>query len=408
MRIRIILLNVLLLIFLFVLIYLYIYVNYNNITEKFVGEGAIFLQSVNNKNSNLADVSTVTTNANNTTTESIELGEQIPINEEYMGMDPKNAFVNIIDIMCQNRIIKLKGATNGIYFNNGYYWINIPIVGPKLLFLITNDEIQSGGWLLAMRATKESETYNIISYSNLLDWFTDTTTKKSYSNYILSLEINSKIRHNKELGLLKYNNDLVDNFNISSIGNKIYTSNSLYDCKYEIFNNYNIKEIMVIFYKDSIDDSLNKKIAYLKIPNKELDNVSTLNNLFAKAIKSVNVTYFNTFKTNKNMDLLYNFSIDIYNIQGGSTTTSTSKTSSLSTHTAPIESFLCLLGVQGTVEARVENGVNIPRTRYIYGVGVRNLKNTIRSSALLIEIPDIINTADDIKYFPLGFELYIK
>lgn len=407
MRIKIILLNVLLLIFLFVLIYLYIYVNYNNNYENFVGEASVFLSTIDNVNQ-IQDISTSTTNANNTDTEKIDEIDNIPVNEEYIGMNPTYAFDNVADIMCQNRIVKLKKSASGISYGNGYYWINISSVGPKLIYLLTNEEIQNGGWLLAMRATKGSDNYNLVNTRKYLKWTSSSTDKKSKSQHILNININSVTRYNPELGLFRYNEDLKESFNISSIGNNIYTPNKIYDCKFDTFNEYMFKEIMVIFFKEKIDDSFEKKIGYLKIPNKELDNVSTLNNLFKLPDNSSTIS-FNSFKTTKNMELIYNFKMNIFNIQGGTSSTS-QNTGSLSTYSPPITTINCLLGVQGTREARIENGINKPRIRYIYGIGVSNSKdkNIIKSSAVLIEIPDIINSETDISYFPLGFELYIK
>jgi hypothetical protein len=392
MRIKIILLNVLLLIFLFVLIYLYIYVNYNNVTEKFIGEGKLFNSISSISDNNILDVANNTVNANVINTESIEIGEEIPIDETYIGMDPKNAFVNVIDIMCQNKVVKLKGGnTSGIYFPNGYYWINIPLIGSKLLYLITNDEIHSGGWILSMRGTKASPTYNIINYIKMSNWTSKSSTIRALSANILSLELDPNKKYNPELGLLKYNNDLVEIFNISSIGKKIYESNIKYDCKYEVFNNYNIKEIMVIYYKDFIEDSRNKLIGYLKIPYKELDSVSTLSNLFTKSYNENNE--INSFRTDKNMDLIYNFVINVFDTKGSKT---------------PMISFFCLIGIIGTEDAIIDNGVNIPKNRYIYGTGITDVNNNIPYSSVLIKIPDNAKNKDDITYTPLGFELYVK
>ena len=412
MRIKIILLNVLLLIFLFVLIYLYLYINYNKSYENFTAESNVFLSSTNtNYQSN--NIASNTVNANSTDPQQIDILESLPFNEDYMGLSPTNAFTYVNDIMCQNRIDILKKTGKKTY-GNGYYWVNIPTIGAKLLYLITDEAIQSGGWVLAMRVTVGSSTYNLVYRFNYNEWLGTITTKKAKSQYILSLEINPTVRYNNELGINRYNEDLMLNFNTSSIGTKIYTPNKKYDCKFESFNNYMFKEIMVIFFKNEKEDSLNKLIAHIKIPNSQLDNVSTLNKTFKLPEDPTTIT-FNSFRTDKNMDLIYNFKMDVYNIQGGISTSSASSRSSLSTYTPPFCTFNCLLGVQGTIDARVENGVSIPRTRYIYGIGISNSNRAeeIIPSAVLIEIPDIITVDNatkrtNINYFPLGYELYIK
>jgi len=374
MRIKNILLNVLLLIFLFVLIYLYIYINYN-IYEKFTS------------------LTRQTFDSNKSDTDPIYEEGYEPVNETYIGIDSKNAFKSVVDIMCQNRVVALRGSSAGTSFGNGYYWINIPSIGPVLLYVLTDETVYNGGWILTMRGALGTDTFNLINNFKYNTWLSDTTTRTSYSQYITVLEIDPLKRYNNELGLIKYNTDLQSHFQISSVGDKIYDINTIYDAKFESFNKYLVKEILVIFYSKKLQLTNQKMITYYKIPNKDLDNYSTLN----KSLSMTPNLSFLEFRTTNITNLVLNFNITIYDI------------SSSITSKKQITTINCLFGIYGQSTVKDEKGQQTI-VRIIQGVGIRDIgdSNIIVYSALRITIPQSATSRQDFSYEPVGFEIYVK
>jgi len=356
---------------------------------------------------NIADS---TTNNNDIQIDNIDIEVPERIEKSSAGMSSSSAFFSVADILCEKRMAHLKGETAGISYPNGYYWINIRN-GPKLLYLITDESINSGGWLLAMRGVQNSETFNLRNDKKYLYYLKSTVLLQQNSRYLLGLNIKENVNYNPTAGLLQYNNDLSQSFITSSIGSKILTAPnqraiSTYDAKFETFNAYILREIMIIFH-----ERIDRKITtYVKIPGKDLDEFPTLVTGLKKPSESMKS--INTFKTTHNFDLDYNFKMNIHNLTPTTTATTTtnsalSQSSQSSRVSEPVEIISCLLGVHGTFPATG----NIPRLRYIYAVGVENHTNRLNtptSAAVLIEIPDIITPQNPIKYYPLGFEIYVK
>jgi len=374
MRIKNILLNVILLIFLFVLIYLYIYINYN-LYEKF------------------SSLTKSTLDSNKAETETIHQEAYETESDYQIGLDPSNAFKSVVDIMCQNRVVALRGPSAGTSFGNGYYWINVPSVGPVLLYVLTDETVYNGGWILAMRGAIGTDTFNLTNNFKYNTWLADITTRTSYSQYITTLEIDPSKGYNNQLGLIRYNTDLQGKFQISSIGEKIYITNSIYDVKFESFNKYLVKEILVIFYSKKLESTNQKMMAYYKIPNRDLDSYSTLN----KSLSMTPKISLLEFRATNITDLVLNFSITIYDI------------SSNLNSKKQITTINCLFGVYGQGLVRDDKGQETT-VRIIQGVGIRDIGDTniISYSALRITIPQSAKSRQDFSYEPVGFEIYVK
>jgi hypothetical protein len=430
MRINIILFNVVLLILLFVLIYLLININYNKPYEKFTAEASAFLDTAPSFNMNTQNIVNSTYNTTQFATDSIdmELQESIPV--DTLGNGPGAAFDNVGDIMCQNRIVRLKGPSAGISYPNGYYWIQTGN-GPKLTYLITNEEQKfGGGWALAIRAVLGSQTFNVIENINYRDWIDSAPTANSTSARLLGLPLRgTQSGWNASVGLNRFNSDFSEEFNISSVGNKIFNAitpppppgrsifiptetttftatYSEFDCKFPIFRIWLFKEILCIFYYIS-NGAYTTIRTYIKIPNRDLDSVSTLNRTLK--IPNSTMTTINTFRTDLNDDLLYNFKMNIYNINGNPTvSTSTSIGSIASSTITPAATINCLFGCHGTIPADTTTGAS--RLRYLYAVGaaLQNDRNRIKSSAVVVLVPDEITATNPIRYIPCGFEIFVK
>lgn len=432
MRINIILFNVVLLILLFVLIYLFINIKYNKPIEKFTAEASVFLNTPSTDKIDSSSIVSSTYINTQFNTDSIDMELQETIQVDTLGNGPSAAFDSVVDIMCQNRIVKLKGPTAGLSYPNGYYWIQTGN-GPKLTYLITDDSEQfyGGGWLLAMRGVLGTQTFNLDRDINYIDWLYSGPTANSTSARLLSLPIRgTQSGYNPSIGLNRFNNDYSQEFNISSIGNKIFnailppppsrstiinpsdttTFTALYsefDCKFPIFRIYLLKEILCIFYFIKNGSYITIK-TYIKIPNKDLDNVSTLHKTLK--IPNSNMTTINTFRTDNNTDLVYNFKINIYNINGSPPVSTSTSIGSIvsSVNNTPAASINCLLGCHGTIPADSTTGT--PRTRYLFAIGAEYLfdRTKIKSSAILVTVPDEITATNPIRYIPCGFEIFVK
>jgi hypothetical protein len=46
---------------------------------------------------------------------------------------------------------------------DGVYWINLPVVGPKLVYCIMNPAVDGGGWMMMMKSRSNSTTFNYSS-----------------------------------------------------------------------------------------------------------------------------------------------------------------------------------------------------------------------------------------------------
>ena len=77
------------------------------------------------------------------------------------GSSPDLALISAQQILFINSFTNADAT--GKKFNNGYYWINIPVVGPKYIFCRTDPDFFGGGWMLAMRSLFTSKTFNYSS-----------------------------------------------------------------------------------------------------------------------------------------------------------------------------------------------------------------------------------------------------
>lgn len=116
---------------------------------------------------------------------------------------------------------------------NGYYWINLPVVGPKFIYCIMDESYYGGGWMLAMRAVRASKTFRYRSNH----WTNITTLKSTYNDIksIFNVIING------------YSNK--KDLEVSSIGDYIFSNAAeTFDAKFDTFNYYRATEWMSIFY----------------------------------------------------------------------------------------------------------------------------------------------------------------
>lgn len=253
MEICLILFNIMLLIFLFMLIYILIYINTNsfkNTYEKFVDE-------VPTPVGDAQPTSQGIQNAIQGSITSGTLGDPAQIPVETPVKDGRSIEYTLNDhyyLTFTNRAI----TSGPIPYGNGYYWIDLPIIGKKLHFIITDTNIEGGNWILAMRGVMNSTRFNYNS-----TYWTSASTYNDKSLTALNLDKNSSSGTGSTVSyssitdsnkLKKYNTDLNRMFNISSIGDKIYSqslSSDAYDAKFSAYNYYNYSEYMIVLYKTS-------------------------------------------------------------------------------------------------------------------------------------------------------------
>ena len=119
---------------------------------------------------------------------------------------------------------------------NGYYWINLNVVGPKYIYCIMEESFYGGGWMLAMRAVSNSKTFRYRS-----EHWTNNTTLKSSDE-----DIKTTLRY-------KVGDYDSSDFYTSSIGTSIYSdAANIYDAKFDTFNYFPAREWMSIFYNKNI------------------------------------------------------------------------------------------------------------------------------------------------------------
>jgi len=120
---------------------------------------------------------------------------------------------------------------------NGYYWINLNVVGPKYIYCIMDESLYGGGWMLAMRAVNNSKEFRYRSDH----WTNNTTLKSSYEDIKTTLSY-------------KVGDYDSSDFNISSIGSSIFSdANNVFDAKFDTFNYFPAENWMSIFYNRNLD-----------------------------------------------------------------------------------------------------------------------------------------------------------
>jgi len=294
MEISLILFNIMLLIFLFMLIYIFLYINTNSFTktyEKFTDEA----QTPQNINSGTFGA----------TQPSTAQGQPVnipPVKIINDGTDFARSLKSHYNLLSENENA-IKANTTAPY-NNGYYWLDLPVIGPKLHYIILDTTIDDGGWILAMRGTAGSSRF---VYSSSY-WSSIETYNADFSK-ITTLDINSvskttTITYATATGgntpLHSYNKSLSSMFSVSSIGDRIYDiklSSDDYDAKFDVYNYYNCKKYMIVFYDTSNKQNKISKNNIIvgsipvQIQNGEEIKSSLLNNIVKTALTDVSNLY---------------------------------------------------------------------------------------------------------------------
>ena len=245
MNIRTVILNVLFITILICLIYFFIYLNNSNF-EYFEMENftdAVFPTISAGSNIQPTTISTGT-----------QMGIGLPASMELIRTINNGLTYNtaLTSIDFADIITKLAREEPGAFvpeFKDSYYWVNLPFVGTRYIYCIMDKNYFGGGWMLAMRAVKNSKRF---SYNS--EHFTRETTFNDSSDYINSIIDESWINDVNKTELSK-----------SSIGDLIYTYNNsnypnasdTFDAKFDTFNHVKAKEWMAIFY---VKDGDNKVI----------------------------------------------------------------------------------------------------------------------------------------------------
>jgi len=239
-----ILLNLLFIIILIVLLFFYIYFN-NSDYEKFNING---IQSPDNQNAiNTASVASISNDIANESAmvggnfslpDITRLDDSLKDGRNYLRPLPSAEFgLYLVKLRMQNPKIPVNRFPS---YENGYYWINIPFVGPQYIYCLMDEAYFGGGWMLAMRSIKNSRIFNFNSV---------------FFNY------DSVLNNNAEdiQQLINEINKPDDIEKISSIGDYIYTKtevettssdiSSKWDAKFHTFNYFPAREWMCIFYK---------------------------------------------------------------------------------------------------------------------------------------------------------------
>lgn len=161
---------------------------------------------------------------------------------------------NIIDNTCN-------------YIDN-YYWINI-LNDKKKIFCVLNNNVGNfgGGWMMAMKGAKNSQTFMYYS-----DYWTTNNTLNQYT-YIPNI--------------------------FNDINNEIKT---------EIFNQYKFSEILIIYNDPQFNNNPYYKTSYYKLNNIEIRGKYSLREFFAN-----NLNDFNYNNKNSSMILDLNNSIINFN-----------------------------------------------------------------------------------------------
>lgn len=242
MRINFVLFNFLLLIFLGTLIYLYFYINYSTF------EG-------------FADIDT--TRIDNTGQLAFE---QLPATVTRRdGSKPNLYLLSAQNLLFINEY-NLAESTSVNTLGNGYYWINLPVVGPKLIYCIADKNFFGGGWMLAMRSIYGSKTFGYTSkhwtYNSTLNASSAEIGQKLPSllgTPTVNIDGSVFMDPIKDFSISEINNryNTENKYKYSSVGKNLYL-NSIYiptvsdinnfDCKLDTFNYFRATEIMVVFY----------------------------------------------------------------------------------------------------------------------------------------------------------------
>lgn len=247
MNINILLYNILFIILLVILIYIFIYIN-NKSVETFIdGEATTEPPASLSSNSAINSANTV-----NTPPVTTFIYERKPW--EYTGVNVETSVPSAEYLQCYFDVFKsIPAAKVKTPFTSGYYWINFGdyTVGNvssqtnnKYTYCLLDKEFDGGGWMLAMRAVKNSKTFHYNS-----PYWTAVGTLNDNAEYIYNNIGYTESRSNEAEINTQLNN-------VSSIGNAIYTANTTddsakYDAKFEAFDKYPAREWLIIYYIDN-------------------------------------------------------------------------------------------------------------------------------------------------------------
>jgi len=242
MKIGIIIFNLTVILFLIFLIYFYVYINYKY--ETFNQSVAVSATTVIDSTINQNYLNNVGSFSEAQLTEKIIAGFD---GGSQLFAYPASIIPNIkINFQAIKSIFKGNASVYATEFDDGYYWINFGAAGGRYIYCIMNEAYFGGGWMLAMRAVRNSTTFKYDS-----TYWTDTRTLNDEwgtINTILKrpevLNIQGELSHSdiRKQEILKYT---------SSIGEAIFRKDldpNIFDLKTDAFNSYNAREWMVIFY----------------------------------------------------------------------------------------------------------------------------------------------------------------
>lgn len=191
----------------------------------------------------------------------------IPVKKENNGISIQNALKKPTNIVAINDLQTSQSDKLG----SGYYWVNLPVIGKKLIFFkVDNTSVITDFWLLAMRGCRNSNRFKYNS-----KYWTTNSTYNAKSEKILANNYStnaSQITITENGGLIEYNKNTAHKFDISSIGERIFNDLEInsYDAKFDIYNYYKFTEIMIILY--GIDNKGNKITETIKFALENTDN----------------------------------------------------------------------------------------------------------------------------------------
>jgi len=172
---------------------------------------------------------------------------EVVVEKKLDGNSDKNAYPSAIIPQIVRTFRRYRGQSgNSIQsanFPDGYYWIKFNEKSTQYIYCIMNEAYYGGGWMLAMRAVKNSTTFKYDSEY----WTGETVLNSDYDTIkkVLQKTINTDLT--TQLNIQK-NEELQS---ISSIGNAIYRADlnaSEFDIKTDAFNSYNAREWLAVFY----------------------------------------------------------------------------------------------------------------------------------------------------------------
>ncbi len=257
MNIRTVILNVLFIIILICLIYFFIYLNNSNF-EYFEAEN--FTNPFTDTGSGNTNIQTIDVSVGT------QMGIGLPVQPQLVrtinnGLTYDTALTSVDFAEIITKLAKEEPGAFIPDFKDSYYWVNLPFVGTRYIYCIMDKNYFGGGWMLAMRAVKNSKRF---SYNS--EHFTRETTFNDSSSYINSIIPDDWITDANKTELSK-----------SSIGDLIYTYNNsnypdpsqTFDAKFDTFNHVKATEWMAIFY---VKDDNGNKIIGGDLPNSAVNN----------------------------------------------------------------------------------------------------------------------------------------